>query len=154
MQVSTLCYLRRDGKTLMLHRIKKDCDIHAGKWNGLGGKIEAGESPEDCVIREVREESGLTIFRPRLRGVMTFPEFKDKEDWLVFVFTVDEFEGNLIESAEGRLEWIPDEKIFDLRLWEGDKYFLEWITRPVFFSAKFCYQNGSLLKHEVTFYES
>lgn len=152
MQVSTLCYLQRDGKTLMLHRIKKDRDIHAGKWNGLGGKLEAGETPEECVIREVREESGLTIERPRLCGVMTFPEFKDQEDWLVFVFIACQFDGQLIESAEGHLEWIADEKIFDLPLWEGDKYFLEWLTRPEFFSAKFCYKNAQLLKHEVVFY--
>jgi len=136
----------------MLHRVKKDRDIHAGKWNGLGGKIERGESPEECVIREVREESGLKIHQPELRGIMTFPDFKDQEDWLVFLFVAHDFEGELIESPEGRLEWIPDDDVFGLTLWEGDKYFLTWLKTPEFFSAKFYYQSGRLLNHEVLFY--
>jgi 8-oxo-dGTP diphosphatase len=153
MQVSTLCYVRRGGRTLMLHRTKKDRDVHKGKWNGLGGKLESGESPEECVAREVREESGLTIYSPKLRGVMTFPEFKDREDWLVFLFTAEQFDGEMTESHEGRLEWINDAEIFNLCLWEGDKYFLRWLEHPRFFSAKFCYQDGALIKHEVTFYD-
>lgn len=153
-QVSTLCYLKRGGKTLMLHRIKKERDIHKDKWNGLGGKIHAGETPEECVIREVKEESGYDIVAPQLHGVMTFPEFKDKQDWLVFLFTADRFSGEEIESDEGRLEWIEDEKLFDLHLWEGDKYFLEWLKQDKFFSARFCYKDGALTHHDVTFYGS
>ncbi len=151
MQVSTLCYIKHQGKTLMLHRIKKDRDVHKGKWNGLGGKMEAGETPEECVIREVKEESGLTITNPQLRGVMMFPEFKDKEDWLVFLFTVTEFSGNLIECAEGVLQWIPDGDIEQLTLWEGDKYFIDWLKRDKFFWAKFSYKEGKLIDHQVKF---
>jgi len=91
MHVSTLCYINDGHKTLMLHRVKKKDDVHEGKWNGLGGKFIAGESPEDCVIREVKEESGLDITKPTFCGVMTFPEFKDGEDWLVFLFRADQF---------------------------------------------------------------
>lgn len=153
MQVSTLCYIKHEGKTLMLHRIKKDKDVHKGKYNGLGGKLHAGETPEECVIREVKEESGLEIRAPRLRGVMTFPEFKDQEDWLVFLFTATEFTGDLIECNEGALQWVPDEKLLSLHLWEGDKYFLTWLNEGKFFSAKFCYKNGALINHSVKFYD-
>lgn len=136
----------------MLHRIKKDKDIHQGKWNGLGGKLEAGESPEDGVIREVEEESGLRIQNPRLRGVMTFPCFKGNEDWTVFLFTATQFEGELRECNEGHLEWIADDKITDLNLWEGDKYFLKWLEKDFFFSAKFIYKEKKLINHSVVFY--
>jgi 8-oxo-dGTP diphosphatase len=150
--LSTLCYVQKEDKTLMLHRIKKDKDIHQGKWNGLGGKLEAGESPEDCVIREVREESGLLIEKPKFRGVMTFPAFKGSEDWTVFLFTADQFKGELQECAEGHLEWIANEKIADLNLWEGDKYFLKWLEKDLFFSAKFIYKEKKLIDHSVVFY--
>ncbi|MBZ0165762.1 MAG: 8-oxo-dGTP diphosphatase [Candidatus Omnitrophica bacterium] len=153
MLASTLCYLKRDGQTLMLHRIKKDKDVHQGKYNGLGGKFHAGETPEDCVIREVKEESGLEITRPRLRGVMTFPEFKDQEDWLVFLFTAEDFSGEMRECEEGVLGWIDDNELPNLHLWEGDRYFLEWLQKDKFFSARFCYKEGKLIDHAVTFYE-
>ena len=152
-QVSTLCYIQHNGKTLMLHRIKKDKDIHQGKYNGLGGKLLPGETPEECVVREVLEESGLTIRHPRLRGVMTFPEFKPQEDWLVFLFTAAEFSGTLESCAEGHLEWIANEDLTDLPLWEGDKFFLSWLKEERFFSAKFNYKDGRLMNHKVTFYD-
>ena len=107
MILATLCYIKRNGKTLMVHRNKKLNDIHAGKWNGLGGKIETGESPEECVRREVREEAGLTIENPKLHGLVMFPNFKGN-DWYVFVFTATEFIGELIDSPEGKLQWIED----------------------------------------------
>lgn len=149
---STLCYVKREGKTLMLHRVKRDKDIHQGKWNGLGGKMTAGESPEDCVIREVQEESGLVIESPKLRGVLSFPDFKHAEDWLVFLFTADDFSGSLTDCDEGVLEWIDDENLLNLNLWEGDKYFFEWLKQPKFFSAKFLYKEKKLIRHEVQFY--
>lgn len=152
MLASTLCYLRKDGKTLMLHRIKKDADVHKGKYNGLGGKFLPGETPEECVVREVREESGLEIKNPRLRAVMTFPEFKDHEDWLVFLFTADQFSGEISECNEGELKWIDDKDLLKLHLWEGDKLFLTWLEKDQFFSAKFYYKNGNLIDHKVTFY--
>ena len=88
MQLATLCYVRHQGKTLMLHPIKKENDMHAGKWNGLGGKMEAGETPEECAIREVREESGLIAEHLQLKGFLTFPMFDGKKDWYVFVFVI------------------------------------------------------------------
>lgn len=150
--VATLCYLQRDDHTLMLHRNKKPNDVHEGKWNGLGGKAEAGESPEQCVIREVLEESGLHISNPRLHGIITFPLFDGANDWYVFVFTASEFSGQLINSPEGTLEWIPNTRLFDLPLWEGDYIFMRWLRRADFFSARFAYQDGHLQSHEVSFY--
>ena len=150
--LSTLCYVQYAGRTLMLHRIKRDKDIHEGKWNGLGGKFLPGETPEACVKREVLEESGLTIEGPRLRGVMTFPAFKEEEDWTVFLFTAHQFQGELIECDEGHLEWIETEKLAELNLWEGDHYFLEWLKQERFFSAKFVYQQKKLMQHSVVFY--
>lgn len=151
--LATLCYLHKDGKTLMLHRVKKKNDIHEGKWNGLGGKLEPGETPEECVIREVREESGLVLRAPRLRGLLTFPGFDGENDWYVYLYTGTDFEGKLIDSPEGRLEWIADGKVLDLPLWEGDKIFLQWLERPEFFSGKFVYRQGKLESHGVVFYD-
>ena len=150
--VATLCYVRAGGRTLMLHRNKKKGDAHLGKWNGLGGKMDPGESPDDCVMREVREESGLAISDPRLRGVLTFPAFLDGEDWLVFVYTATQFTGEVGECAEGALSWVDDAKILDLPLWEGDRVFLPWLRDDRFFSAKFTYRDGRLLGHEERFY--
>ena len=120
MILATLCYIKQDSHTLMVYRNKKPNDMHAGKWNGLGGKFEPGESPEECILREVQEESGLQICNPILHGLLMFPNFKGN-DWYVFVFTAREFTGKLIDSPEGRLEWIPDEKLPSLNLWESDK---------------------------------
>ena len=106
----------------MVYRNKKPNDIHRGKWNGLGGKFESGESPEECVTREVLEESGLQIHNPKLHGLLMFPNFKG-DDWYVFVFTACEFNGELIDSPEGKLEWIPDKKLTSLNLWESDQIF-------------------------------
>jgi 8-oxo-dGTP diphosphatase len=152
MQLATLCYLQQEAKTLMLYRNKKKNDIHAGKWNGLGGKFNSGETPEECVIREVNEESGLVIKNPHLRGIMTFPKFSSGEDWYVFIFTAGEFSGHLSDSSEGQLEWIDDSRLLSLDLWEGDKIFLQWLRQDHFFSAKFVYQNKSLTEHRVIFY--
>jgi len=137
---------------LMLHRVKKENDFHEGKWNGLGGKIEAGETPEECVIREVKEESGLDIFNPQLKGLITFPRFDNVDDWYVYVFLVEEFEGDLIDSPEGDLEWIDNDSLFDLNLWDGDSIFMRWLDNVGFFSAKFIYDNGRLNAHSVIFY--
>ena len=101
MILATLCYIQHAGQTLMIHRIKRADDIHLGKWNGLGGKFEPGESPEECVIREVREESGLELRQPRLCGLLVFTAFKGN-DWYVFVFTAREFSGE-IKGERGRL---------------------------------------------------
>ena len=136
----------------MLHRIKKENDMHAGKWNGLGGKFEPHETPEECAIREIYEESGLKADSLNLKGVITFPEFSKGEDWYVFVFVVNEFHGELIESNEGELHWIDDDKLLGLNLWDGDEIFIKWLDKKEFFSAMFHYKNGLLEKHSEYFY--
>lgn len=151
-QLATLCYVKKDGRTLMLHRIKKANDVHEGKWNGLGGKMQGGETPEECAVREVQEECGLEALALDLRGVITFPMFSHERDWYVFVYIIREFRGELIDSPEGELAWIPDEEIPTLNLWEGDRIFLPWLDGPEFFSAKFVYHDGRCVSHSVTFY--
>jgi len=153
MNLATLCYVKTETHTLMVHRIKKEKDIHEGKWNGLGGKVDPGESPEECVIREVKEESGLIIKNPQLKGFITFPAFDGLDDWYVFIFTATEFEGLLIsDSPEGHMEWIDHNKLTDLNLWDGDKIFFKWMEQNKLFSAKFIYKDGHLISHDVTFY--
>lgn len=149
--LATLCYIKRDGYTLMMHRNKKANDIHKGKWNGLGGKFEAGETPEECVKREVQEESGLIIQNPRLHGLIMFPNFK-ANDWYVFVFTATDFKGELIDSPEGKLEWIPDEKILGLNLWGSDHIFMRWMQEGKFFAAKFEYEGEDMRGYDVVFH--
>ncbi|AWZ48523.1 DNA mismatch repair protein MutT [Clostridiaceae bacterium 14S0207] len=153
MKLGTLCYIEKDNKILLLHRIKKEHDVHEGKWIGVGGKIEQGESPEECIIREVKEETGLIIKAPFLRGVMTFPKFKDNEDWYVFLYTADNFTGDLIDCTEGILKWVDKEKVLEMPTWEGDLIFLKWILeKRNFFSAKFVYENRKLVDHIENFY--
>ena len=153
MKLATLCYVRKDGKTLMVHRVKKAGDMHQGKWNGLGGKLNPGETPEECAVREIYEESGLRVREPLLKGLLTFPAFSNDEDWYAFVFVITQAEGKLIDSPEGILCWVEDEKLLELELWAGDRIFIPWLDRPGFFSGKFIYQNGALIDHSVTFYE-
>lgn len=149
---ATLCYIQQKDKTLMLHRVKKVNDIHQDKWNGLGGKTESGESPEDCLVREIQEESGLTLTSYRLAGILTFPLFDGINDWQVFLYQATDFTGQLIDSQEGNLEWIPTDRLFDLNLWEGDKIFIKWMLEKRFFSAKFNYSNKKLIDYSVKFY--
>jgi 8-oxo-dGTP diphosphatase len=153
MKLCTLCYIQKDNQTLLLHRNRKDSDTHKGKWNGLGGKLEAGESPEEGVVREVFEESGLTITSPLLIGVMTWPLFDGVEDWYAFVYTANNFEGTLRdECAEGTLHWIANELLLERPMWEGDYLFLTWLLQRRFFSGKFVYKDGELVEHSVTFH--
>jgi len=152
MILATLCYVKHNGKTLMVHRNKKPNDIHEGKWNGLGGKVEAGETPEMCIKREVQEEAGLFIHNPYLHGLLVFTNFKSN-DWYVFVFTAREFTGELLESSpEGELEWIDDDKLIKLNLWESDHIFLPWLEEQKFFSARFDYTGDVMQEYEVNFY--
>jgi 8-oxo-dGTP diphosphatase len=150
--LATLCYIQDQDKTLMLHRIKKLNDVHKNKWNGLGGKFENRETPYECVKREVLEESGLIIDNPRLHGAISFPNFDGENDWVVFVFTASEFSGTLIDCSEGHLEWISDDKLLDLNLWEGDYIFLKWLEQDKLFSAKFLYEKKKLKDWSVEFY--
>jgi 8-oxo-dGTP diphosphatase len=152
MILATLCYIKQNGKTLMLHRNKRQNDIHEGKWNGLGGKFEAGESPEGCIIREVKEESGLEIQSPRLHGLLTFVNFKGN-DWYVFVFTAEQFHGELLsDTPEGHLAWIPDDELTGLPLWDSDHIFLSWLKEEKFFSARFVYEGERYVDYEVSFH--
>jgi len=154
MKLATLCYVKdlKNKKTLMLYRNKKENDYHEGKWNGLGGKFEVGETPEECAIRELKEETGLDVKNPKLNGLITFPNFDGVDDWYVFLFTITEYSGEIIDSPEGKLEWIPNDKLASLNLWDGDKIFLEWLSKDKFFSAKFNYENGKFIDYKVCFY--
>lgn len=143
-QLATLCYVKQAGQTLMMHRIKKARDVHAGKWCGLGGKFETGEDPEACVCREVREEAGLELHAPELKGLLTLPRFKDGVDWYVFVFVARQFRGELGTCAEGELAWIPDDQVCRLNLWEGDPEFIRLLDRDLFFSGTYLYVDGRL----------
>lgn len=153
LKLATLAYLRRDGKTLMLHRQGREDDYHRGRYNGLGGKFEPGESPERCLEREVREESGLVVTEAHLKGVLSFPRFDGIDDWMAFVFVVPGFRGELREaSPEGTLHWVDDAAIAELPLWPGDRVFLPWLDRDVFFSATLRYEGGTFEGYEVRFY--
>jgi 8-oxo-dGTP diphosphatase len=154
MKLATLCYIRdkKNKKILMIHRTKKINDYHEGKWNGLGGKFDPGESPEECAVREVKEETGLDITNPRMHGFITFPLFDGMDDWYVFLFTAENFTGELIDSDEGILKWVPEEELTGLNLWEGDRIFIKWLFQEKFFSAKFIYEEGRYISHEVHFY--
>ena len=150
---ATLCYVKQNWKTLMMHRVKKENDIHEGKYNGLWWKFEFWESPEECCIREIKEESWLDIVKPTLKGILTFPNFAKNQDRLVFVFTSDNFKWDLCDCEEWNLEWIDDEKLLDLPLWEWDKIFLPWLLEERFFSWKFIYKSWKLIQHSVIFYK-
>lgn len=126
--------------------------MHQGKWNGLGGKLKEGETPEECVCREVEEESGYKIKTPVYKGLIVFPAFDEIEDWYVFVFTAEQFSGEPIESAEGELCWIDDKKLFELLLWDGDYVFMKWLDKPGIFSAKLIYEKKRLVDYQVKFY--
>ena len=150
---STLCYVQKRGKTLMLHRRKYMGKIYDDKWNGLGGKMEAGETPEECVAREVWEESGLKILDPKLKGILTFPAFDGVDDWLVFVYAATRVSGKLLKvSKEGELNWIPTNRLSRLNLWEGDRHFLKVLNGKKFFSGKFVYRRGKFISHKMKFY--
>ena len=143
---TTLCYLERNGQYLMLHRIKKKNDLNAEKWIGVGGKFEKGESPEDCMRREVLEETGLSITRHRYRGIVTFV-CDDYPTEYMHLFTCTDWTGTQKECDEGELAWIDKQRLFDLTLWEGDRIFLKLLdTDAPFFSLKLVYQGERLVE--------
>ena len=153
MKMTTLCYIEKEGKYLMLHRVKKYHDINAGKWIGVGGHVENGETPEECLLREVKEETGLTLTAYRLRGLVTF--LSDVcEPELMCVFTADAFDGELIECDEGELAWVEKSDVLGLPTWEGDRVFLERLLSgdERFFSIKLRYEGDRLVEKKVTDY--
>ena len=143
---TTLCYLTRDDAYLMLHRVKKNHDINHGKWIGVGGKFEFQESPEECLLREVREETGLTLTSWQFRGIVTFINNQDEAEYM-HLFTADHWEGELTPCDEGDLQWVPKAEVPALNLWPGDRIFLSLIARDTpFFSLKLTYHNDNLVE--------
>ena len=142
---TTLCYIRRGEDYLMLHRVKKKNDINHDKWIGVGGKFEDKESPEDCLLREVWEETGLTLTGYRYRGIVTFVSDRYETE-LMHLFTADRWTGTIKDCDEGVLEWVPRAKVARLPSWEGDKIFLDLLAREEepFFSLKLCYEGDQL----------
>ena len=143
---TTLCYIEKDGCQLMLHRIKKEQDENRDTWIGVGGKFLEGESPEDCVCREVLEETGLTLTDYRYRGIITFVS----DVWpceYMHLFTAGGFSGEVKECDEGVLEWVPREKLRQLPMWAGDRIFLDLLDRDApFFSLKLVYRGEELTR--------
>jgi 8-oxo-dGTP diphosphatase len=146
MKNTTLCYLERGSQYLMLHRTKKENDENYDKWIGVGGKFEDKESPEDCVKREVWEETGFTMTRYRYRGLVTFVSDQWETEYM-HLFTADGFTGQQIDCLEGELEWVEKDRIADLPLWEGDHIFLRLLQEKAdFFSLKLVYQGEKLVQ--------
>lgn len=144
MKNTTLCYLERDGQYLMLHRVKKENDENRDKWIGIGGKFEDGESPEDCALREVYEETGLTMREWRYCGLVTFVSDVWPTEYM-HLFHCERFDGTLRECDEGVLEWIEKDAVRKLPAWEGDRIFLDLMEqRRPFFSLKLCYTGERL----------
>ncbi|MCU0082918.1 NUDIX hydrolase [Streptococcus danieliae] len=153
-QLATICYLDNGQEFLLLYRNKKPNDVHEGKWIGVGGKVEAGESPEECAKREVFEETGYVVEAMDLVGLITFPAFTPGTDWYTYVYRVHDFTGEQIESPEGTLAWVPYDQVLAKPSWEGDHLFLQWILdqKPLF-SAKMAYEGQELTDWSVHFYQ-
>ena len=149
MKITTLCYIRNGGKTLMLHRVKKKKDENAGKWVGIGGKTEEGESPEDCLVREVREETGLSLSEYTFRGLITFVSDLWGTEYMC-LFTGKSDTREVIECSEGDLKWVDDRELETLPMWEGDRVFFNLLAedRP-FFSLKLRYEGEKLVESTI-----
>lgn len=145
MRNTSLCYIERGSEYLMLHRVKKENDENHDKWIGIGGKFENGESPDECMLREMREETGLTALSWRARGIVTFVS----DEWgteYMHLFTCDRFSGTVKDCDEGVLEWIDKSRLLSLPIWEGDKIFLRLLDEEApFFLLKLCYKGDELI---------
>ncbi len=153
MQITTLCYIEQDGKYLMLHRTKKKHDINENKWIGVGGHAEGTEGPEECLLREVKEETGLTLTSYRFRALITFVSDKQEPE-MMCLFTADAFTGKLITCDEGELVWVDKREVPKLPTWEGDAIFLERLLADEerFFTLRLVYEGDKLVEKSVNFY--
>ena len=146
LRLTSLCYIEKDGCYLVLHRTKKEHDENGDKWIGVGGKFEPGESPLECVQREVKEETGLTMTNPRFRGIVTFVS----DEWgteYMHLFTCTEFTGTLTDCDEGELVWLPKDELLTKKMWAGDRLFLKALDeRADFFSLKLRYCGEELVE--------
>ena len=144
MELTTLCYIEKDDKYLMLHRVKKENDINKDKWIGIGGHFEQGESPEECLLREAMEETGLTLTKFQFRGIITFSCDHQFTEYM-HLYTATEWDGELISCNEGELEWVEKKELLSMNLWEGDYIFLNLLEeRETFFSLKLVYEQNEL----------
>lgn len=142
--LTTLCYIEKGDSYLMLHRIKKENDANKDKWIGVGGHIEEGESPEECLLREVGEETGLTLTSWRPRGIVTFTSDVWETEYM-FLYTADAYTGELADCDEGALEWVEKARVYQLPVWEGDKIFFRLLEdEQGFFSLKLRYEGNAL----------
>ena len=149
MKLTTLCYIEKDGCYLMLHRTKKQHDVNHDKWIGVGGKFEPNEMPEECLLREVKEETGIFLLNYLYRGILTFIADGWESEY-IHLYTATEFTGELTECTEGTLEWVPKEQIETLPIWEGDKIFLQLLMEDAgFFSLKLRYQGDELAESKL-----
>ena len=144
--LTTLCYIERDDSYLMMHRVKKENDINKDKWIGVGGHFEESETPEECLLREVREETGLELTSWKLRGIITFSTDIYPTEYM-FLYTADGYTGEMIECNEGNLEWVKKTDVYDLPIWEGDKVFFKLLEeQEEFFSLKLRYEGDKLVE--------
>ncbi len=147
MKITTLCYIEKNDQFLMLHRTAKEDDPNKDKWIGVGGKVEEGESPEECLLREVKEETGLELLDYKYRGIITFTSDQWESEYM-HLYTSDRYQGDLGNCDEGILEWVDKEEVMCKNVWEGDKVFLPLIMEESsFFSLKLEYVGWKLIKH-------
>lgn len=149
MKLTTLCYIEKDDKYLMLHRVKKENDVNHDKWIGVGGKFERDETPEECLLREVKEETGLTLTKFAYRGLITFISNEWETEYM-HLFTASEYEGELTLCDEGELVWVKKSELMNLSLWEGDKIFLKRLEKSEdFFTLKLRYEGDELVESKM-----
>ena len=152
MRLTTLCYIEKDDKYLMLHRVKKEKDVNKDKWVGVGGGFEKDETPEECLLREVKEETGLTLTKYAYRGLVTFVSDEWETEYM-HLFTATEYTGEIQICDEGELVWVPKSDISSLNIWEGDKAFFELLdTTERFFTLKLRYEGERLVEKQECVY--
>lgn len=146
---TTLCYIEKDNKYLMLHRVKKENDLNKDKWVGIGGKFEENETPDECLLREAYEETGLTLTDYRLRGIVTFLSDEYEGEYM-YLYTATGFSGVMKECNEGNLEWVPIDDVCDLPIWEGDRLFFDELKKDRgFFTMKLRYEGNVLVESDI-----